>query len=232
MTRLHYVEFDLRPPMPSPKVLAGWKKHRSVTQDGFVYGVVAPSSLYGDPSWPMRDAAALRSELDRLANNLDALGASVLVLRTPLAVSPGSVALQRLTPVFERTQKLGVRTVWDPSGPWERRAAVAHASQFGVLVASDPLHDSIEDEAVVYARMRGLGFDRRYHASRLEEMAETLSACDTAYVVFDSSSAWREAVGFRAMIQGVDAAQELDDDDDLDDEDDSDDDLDDDEDED
>ncbi len=201
MTRLDYVEFDLRAPVPSPKVLASWKKH---CPEGFVYGLVAPASLYGDASWPLRDAAVVRSELDRLANNIDALGAKVLIFRTPMAVSPGSVALTRFAPVLERAKKIVPTVVWDPSGLWEREAAVEHASKFGAIVACDPLHDEL-DGPVAYARMRGLGVDRRYHAGRLEEIAEALSACDEAFVVFESGSAWREALGFTGIAQGVGA---------------------------
>lgn len=201
MSRLDYVEFDLRAPVPSPKVLASWKKHRP---ESFTYGLVAPATLYGDASWPLRDANALRSELDRLANNVDALGAGVLVLRTPMAISPGSVALQRFAPVLERAKKISPLVVWDPSGLWERDAAVEHAAKFGAIVACDPLHDEI-DGPVVYARMRGLGVDRRYHVGRLEELAEALSGCDEAYVVFESGSAWREALGFTGIAKGVGA---------------------------
>ncbi len=217
MTRLDYVEFDLRAPVPSPKVLASWKKHCPA---GFTYGLVAPASLYGDASWPLRDAAAVRSETDRLANNIDALGAGVLVLRTPMAISPGSVALNRFSPVLERLKKAAPVVVWEPSGLWEREAAVEHAAKFGAIVACDPLHDEL-DGPIAYARMRGLGVDRRYHAGRLEELAEALASCDEAYVVFESGSAWREALGFKGIAAGVGAQAMLEggDDDEGDDED-------------
>ncbi len=201
MARLDYVEFDLRAPTPSPKVLASWKKHRP---EGFTYGAVAPATLYGDPSWPLRDAAKVRSELDRLANHVDALGARVLLFRTPMAVSPGSVALQRFQPVLERAQKVAEVVVWEPAGLWEREAAVEHAAKFGAIVACDPLHDEVEGP-IVYARMRGLGVDRRYHVGRLEELAEALAGANEAFVVFESGAAWREALGFAGIAKGVGA---------------------------
>lgn len=207
--RLDYVEFDLRAPAPTPKALAAWKKQRP---ENFTYGLVAPNTLYGDPSWPLRDPAKVRSELDRLANNVDALGARVVVFRTPMAVSPGSVALTRLQPVFERAVKFAPIVVWEPAGLWERPAAVEWASQFGVIVASDPLHDEL-DEPVVYARMRGLGVDQRYHVGRLEEIAEALAGADEAFVVFASNAAWREALGFKALAAGLEADELLDDED-------------------
>ena len=195
--RLDYVEFDLRAPTPSPKVLATWKKHRP---ENFTYGVVAPASLYGDASWPLRDPAKVRSELDRLCNNIDALGARVVVLRTPMAVSPGSVALGRLTPVLERLVKVAPVVVWEPSGLWEREAAVAYAQKLGVVVACDPLHDEVA-EPIAYARMRGLGVDRRYHVGRLEALGFTGVA---------------QGVGAEAMLDGEEADDEDGDDEDED----------------
>lgn len=205
LSRLSYVEFVLRAPLPSPKALAAWRKH---TPEGFTYGLVAPASFYGDPSWPLRDPAALRSETDRFLNLADALGAGAVVFRTPMAVSPGSVALQRMGPVFERACKAMDAVVWDPAGLWEHEDAAAHAEKLGVIAACDPLHDPVEGP-VVYARMRGLGFDHKYHAGRLEELAEALAACDEAFVVFESGGAWREALKFAGIAAGAGAAAYL-----------------------
>ena len=206
LSRLSFVEFALRQPLPSPKALATWRKH---TPEGFTYGLVAPASFYGDPSWPLRDPAALRSETDRLLNLADALGAGALVFRTPMAVSPGSVALGRMAPVFERARKALDVVAWDPAGLWEREDAAEHAEKFGVLAACDPLHDEV-DEPVVYARMRGLGFDNKYHSGRLEELAEALAGCEEAFVVFESGGAWREALKFAGIAAGAGAAAFLD----------------------
>ena len=55
-----------------------------------------------------------------------------------------------------------------------------------------------------------LGVDRRYHVGRLEELAEALTSCDEAFVVFESGSAWREALGFKGIAAGVGAQAMLD----------------------
>lgn len=212
-SRLRFVEFTLRPPVPSPKVLAGWRR---AAPEGFTFAAVAPDSLYGERDWPLRDPVKLQSELDRFANNVNALGARVVVLRTPLAVSPGSVALKRFLPVLERAKGLGAILVWEPAGLWERDEAVAVASDFNAVVAGDPLQHEPE-ENLVYARMRGLGTDQRYTMGRLEALAERIAGADEAFVVFDSGSAWREAVGFAKLAGELLAS---DDDDDLDDDDD------------
>lgn len=195
-SKLRFVEYTLRPPVPSPKVLAGWQRS---APEGFTFAAVAPDSLYGERDWPLRDPIKLQSELDRFANQVNALKARVVVLRTPIAVSPGSVALKRFLPVLDRAKNFGAVLVWEPSGLWEREEAVAVASDFNAVVAGDPLQNEPE-ENIVYARMRGLGTDQRYTMGRLEALAERIAGADEAFVVFDSGSAWREAVGFAKLV--------------------------------
>lgn len=212
LQRLTLVEFDLRPPLPGPKALSGWKKE---APEGFVYAAVAPPALYGDRDFPLKNESTVRSEVDRMGNNVDALGAKVIVFRTPMSISPGSVGLRRLQPVLERARKMAPTVVWDPAGLWERETAVRFAKPLGVVVASDPLRDDVEGEAVVYARMRGLGSDARYSPARLEDLLSKLEGAETAYVVFASDGAWKEsgqlsrlAGTLSAEVEQADEAQE------------------------
>lgn len=213
MKKLGYVEYELRAPLPSPKTLAAQRK---AAPEHFEHGLVAPASLYGERDWPLRDPTLVRSELDRLANFCDAFGASVLVFKTPMAVSPGSVALKRFEPVLERARKMVETVVWSPAGLWEHEAAERFAADHGAIVACDPLRDDFGDAEVVYARMRGLGEDRRYSMAKLEELAEALHGVEDAYVVFESGEAWREALGFRKLVGELDE-DDIDDEDALDD---------------
>jgi len=197
LKKLAYVEYALRSPLPSPKALVA---HRKSAPEGFEHGIVAPASLYGERDWPLRDPALLRSELDRLKNFCDALGASTLVFKTPMAISPGSVSLKRFAPVLERAQAIVENVIWAPAGLWEREDAVRFADDYGALVACDPLRDEPDDSDVVYARMRGIGEDRRYSMAKLEALAESLDGVEHAYVVFESAESWREALGFRKLV--------------------------------
>ncbi len=194
MARLRFVEIDLRPPLPSPKTLAGWRKE---APEGFTFAAVAPPTLYGDPTWPLRDEARTRSELDRMMNNAKALAARVVVFRTPMAVTPGSVALRRLQATLERARKLapeGSLVVWEPSGLWEHAEAVTAVRDQGVTVACDPLHTTLGDQPLVYGRLRGLGVEQRYDAAKLEDLVAALAGTPEVYVVFQSAAGWAEAV--------------------------------------
>jgi uncharacterized protein YecE (DUF72 family) len=197
LQKLNYVEYELRAPLPAPKTFVA---NRKGAPEGFEHGLVAPASLWGERDWPLRDPAAVRSEIDRFANLCDALGASTVVFKTPMAISPGSVSLKRFAPLLERAAKIADTVVWAPSGLWQRDDAVRFAEEFGVLVACDPLRDEMTEDDVVYARLRGIGEDARYSMSKLEGIAEALDGAEHAYVVFESAESWREALGFRKLV--------------------------------
>ena len=202
LSRLRFVEIDLRAPVPPPKTLVSWRR---AAPEGFIFAAVAPESLFGARDWPLRDAANTRSELDRFGNQLDALGARLAVLRSPIGVSPGSASFERFRPVLERAKSLAPTLVWEPSGLWDHEEAARVAAEFGAIVAGDPLQDE-PAAAMAYARMRGLGTDQRYTMGRLEALAEKLEDVDEAFVVFESAQAWREAVGFAKLVGEIEAA--------------------------
>lgn len=164
--------------------------------------MVAPPTLWGEPDWPLRDPEVTRKELARLENMARALAPRVIVFRTPPAVRPGTVAFQRFLDVAARVKDLAPIRVWDPQGVWERQDARKAVHATGLLVTADPLRDPIEGEPVVYARMRGLGSDRRYHIGRMEDLAAALADTEEAFVVFDTPTGYAEAIRFARMLGG------------------------------
>src|SRR5207248_2503881 len=138
--KLRFVEMDLRPPTPGRKVLARWKGE---LPGDFTTAFLCPPSLLGPTDWPLRDGAAVRKEIDAIAPLAEAMTPRALVVRTPVAVSPGSVALKRFLAVMAKMHPLAPVRVWEPSGVWEREDAVKLAKEHGIVVASDPLRDEV-----------------------------------------------------------------------------------------
>lgn len=204
--RLRFVEWTPPEPTPRPGTLGRW---RTELPASFRFALVAPSSLWGERDWPLRDAAALERGLQWLGHAVAALKPEVLVLRSPPAVRPGTAGLRRLKELFPRVERLAERLVWDPVGLWEREEALAEVAGTKVVVACDPLHDAPKSEAVVYARIRGLGTQRRLHAGRLEDVALALRDSQVAYVVFDSEDALAEAVRFSKLVSDPEALAAL-----------------------
>jgi uncharacterized protein YecE (DUF72 family) len=203
--KLAFVEVDVGKPAPAPKVLERW---RSEAGESMVWAVVTPASFWGERDWPLRDEKATTAEIDRLVNVVKPLGARAVVLRTPPSIRPGTVAAKRFLAVAERVKKMAPIVVWEPGGLWEREDAQDLVEGTGIVVAADPLRDEVDGEGVVYARLRGLGSDRRYHAGRLEEIVVALANCEEAFIVFDTHDSFAEATRLRKLIEGLAADED------------------------
>jgi uncharacterized protein YecE (DUF72 family) len=200
-SRLHFVELELRSPLPPPKRL---QKLRSEVGDDFVLAVLAPVTLFGSEDAPLRDAAHTRAEVDRLQNAVSALKPDVIVFRTPKSLRPGTAALDRwLTLCRDRLCKMARVIVWEPTGIWEREAALEVTDDIeNLIVCADPLRDDVSGESRVYARLRGLGIDNRYNDGKLEAIAEALAECEEAWVVFATATGFNEATKLDALAKG------------------------------
>lgn len=203
--KLSFVEIEVARPAPTPKVLARWREEIG---DAMVWSIVAPAVLWGDRESPLRDEKATQVEIDRLVNVVKPIGARALLLRTPPTIRPGSVAAKRFLTVAERVRKMAPVVVWEPSGLWERRDAQAFVKHLGLIVACDPLRDEVAGEPIMYARMRGLGADRRYHQGRLEDILLAFAGVEEGFVVFDTAQSFAEAVRLRGLIEGLAAGGE------------------------
>lgn len=203
-SRLHFVELALHSPLPLPKRL---RKLRSEVGDDFVLAAVAPMSLFGSEDALLCDAAYTRAEIDRLQNAVSALEPNVLVFRTPKALRPGTAALERwLTLCRDRLYKMAPVIVWEPTGVWERDAALKLTEDIeNLIVCADPLRDDVTGESHVYARLRGLGIDNRYNDGKLEAIAAALAGCQEAWVVFATANGFGEATRLEAITRGVEA---------------------------
>lgn len=201
--RLHFVELELRSPLPAPKRL---QKMRAELGEGFVLSAIAPTTLFGSEDAPLRDAAHTRAEVDRLQNAVSALGLDVIVFRTPRALRPGTAALERWVALCrDRLCKMARVVVWEPTGVWEREAALEAVSDIeNLIVCADPLHDDVSGESHVYARLRGMGVDNRYNDGKLEDIAEKLAECEEAWVVIATPTGFGEANKLTAMLEGQD----------------------------
>lgn len=199
--RLHFVELELRSPLPAPKRL---QKLRADVGEDFVLAAIAPATLFGDEEFPLRDAAHTRAEVDRLQNAVKALAPDVLVFRTPRALRPGTAALERwMTLCRDRLCKMARVVVWEPTGVWEREAALEVTADIeNLIVCADPLRDDVSGESHVYVRLRGLGVDSRYNDGKLEDIAEKLAECEEAWVVFATPTAFKEATRLAAIAEG------------------------------
>jgi len=164
--------------------LLEWR--RTVGED-FVFSVVLPQPLVALEAGP--DADQLLSHAKMVA---DALGATWWLLRTPPTVAPSARATRKLEALVESIRSESRRIAWEPRGVWEESSALSTAAELDVHLVRDlAREDRLDDDPVVYTRLRALGEGARIGAAAAERVAERLEGVSDACVVVEGAGAGR-----------------------------------------
>jgi uncharacterized protein YecE (DUF72 family) len=162
-----------------------------------------------------RDSAPARDALRPFRAAIDAVGAVHAVFRSPPLFAPSAANRDRLRAFFGELatpEAIGASRVWLPDGLWEPRAAVAFATELGVLCAIDPLvhepgqpPDPYEDldAPALYLRISGLGRAGKLRAEQLEDLAALVEHYEdrSVTVAFESPSRWHDALNLKKLLQ-------------------------------
>lgn len=181
---------------PSQATLRRWRK---AVAPHFEFCVVAGPSVAR-----LRPGDALEAELETTLAQLTTLEARVLLLRTPMDVTPGQVWRDRMQRMLDRLPRDVLSVVWEPRGVWQEEEAALQARRWGVVLAVDPLREAVPDGPVVYARLRELGASRSYGLSQLDRVARAIgNERRDAYVVIETAGALKECKTLRKLVREV-----------------------------
>lgn len=162
-----------------------------------------------------RDSAPARDALKPFRAAVDALGAVHAVFRSPPLFAPSAANRDRLRAFFGELateEAIGTSRVWIPDGLWEPRAAVAFATELGVLCALDPLvqepgqppdlYDDL-DAPALYLRISGLGRAGKLRSEQLEDLVALVEHYEdrSITVAFESPSRWHDALNLKKLLQ-------------------------------
>jgi uncharacterized protein YecE (DUF72 family) len=199
---------------------AGLVQWRKTVGDQFAFSIVVPHALAA------LDAGVNGPQLHEHARQVaEALEATWWVLRTPPQVTPGARSM-RLVEALLAELRVGPRRVaWEPRGVWSDEQAIHAAQALGVSLVRDLAREErLDEDPVVYTRLRALGEGARVGAAAAERVAERLEGAEEAFVVVEGTGAGRMRTVLREAFGGPVAGggeppQDDDDDDEDDDED-------------
>lgn len=209
-----------------PAPLARW---RELAPPGAL-GLVAPWVLTqrkpprADRLWhhdatvgDFRDSAHGRSALSAFREAVIAVSASHAIFLSPPLFAPSTVHRDQLRMFFSEVatpETVGAKRVWVPDGLWEPRAAVAFATELGVICAIDPLviepghpEEQYEDldAPELYFRVTGLGRSGPIRSEKLEDLAVLVEHYEEIEltVAFASAARWQDARNFKKLLEGA-----------------------------
>lgn len=184
---------------PNDATLRRWRR---TVPPRFEFAVVAGPSV-----GLLRPGEAFDAELRAMLNTATLLEARVLLIPTPVDVTPSKLWRDRIAGLLDRLPRDANTIVWEPSGLWELEDAAAQAKKWGVTLAVDPTRDEPPAGPVVYARLRAAGAQRAFSRTALERVARAIVDRRDAYVVFETAGALKEAKVLRGLVRSLPAAQ-------------------------
>lgn len=175
--------------MPNAATLRRWRKNVPPT---FEFAVVCgPGMATLKPS----DAADAERALFTQAS--DILEARIVLVKTPVDVSPSQVWRDRLRTFVDGLRRDSTTVVWECSGPWEIEEAARFAKKIDVVLVTDPARDTVPEGPVAYGRLRALGETRSFGPAALERVARNIGERRDSYVVIETDTALAECKGLR-----------------------------------
>jgi uncharacterized protein YecE (DUF72 family) len=194
---LVFAEIELRPPLPRLPTLRRWRYRLPA---GLELALSAPQCTMVSRLGPFRFDDDLQEGLQWTVQAADALGANAVVLRTPSEFTTSRRDRDRFAAFSERLPRQPDRSwIWAPAGLWDADKAYPLAEKLGLVCAFDPLTAPVPAGEVLYARLVGLGTQRRYSEVTLNRIVEAVMLPDVrrAYVAFDSAGSFRDAVSLK-----------------------------------
>jgi uncharacterized protein YecE (DUF72 family) len=178
---------------PAAATLRRWRR---AVPPNFEFAVVAGPTLAR-----LRPNDGFEAELHAMLETATLVEARVLVICTPVEVTPSKAWRDRLAKVLDRLPRDVSQVVWEPSGLWETEDAALQARKWGVTVAVDPSRDEVPAGPIAYGRLRALGGTRAYSTAALDRVASAIGERRDAYVVIETTGALKEAKVLRQLVR-------------------------------
>ena len=201
-SELRFAELAPQAPLPKPGTLAKW---RQKLPEGFELALRAPAPSWQSPAGPLRPSRELDAGLIWLAEAVDALQASMIVVATSADVTTGARDRKRLRDYFSRIPRSEGRLIaWRPTGLWEPESVRSMASALSLVAGFDAVDDPAPDADVVYASLLAQGLRRSFSHALLLDVLDKLqsSGASRAFVTIESGQSFREARLLQALSEG------------------------------
>jgi hypothetical protein len=183
------LELPVEQSLPQPKKLATWPDARPDR----VFSLRLPLSSVL-PSAEQQQLVALAREAR------EALGARWCVLSTGPATTPTPRNRAQLERLGQELRHEAWRLAWEPRGVWGPEEAERWAEELGFVLVRDLSREAPPPGAVIYTRLRGLGFGARVGARAVERLAMNLDEAEEAYVILEGDGAQRAATLLRELL--------------------------------
>lgn len=131
-----------------------------------------------------------------------ALGARTILFQCPASFKPYEDNIKNLNAFFARIERKNMNFVWEPRGDWDLEVVKEICGQNDLWHVVDPFKVRTVTPEKCYFRLHGLtGWRYKYSDDELNDLAEIVPNNKLAYVFFNNSEMFKDAVRFREILE-------------------------------
>jgi hypothetical protein len=181
-----FAELRLRTPVPRIPTL---RRLGAGVPSGMQLALRAPQRCVVSSAGPLRRDAALQEALGWLDRAVTALGAGLVLVRTPVELMPGARGAALLREYAASVPAAQGRDwVWSAGGAWQPEDRDALAAELGWVAEFEPLLEEPPVGPVGYARIQCSGSSNPPE-SQVEHVLAALAGYERAYLVAEGPRA-------------------------------------------
>lgn len=128
------------------------------------------------------------------------LGASFVVFQSPPSFKPTQESVSNLRAFFGQIDRAGLLLGWEPRG-WPRELVGQLCKELGLVHVVDPFVEESAWGEIIYWRLHGRGgYNYQYSDDELRWLAERLDPGRKAYVMFNNTKMYEDALRFAELL--------------------------------
>jgi uncharacterized protein YecE (DUF72 family) len=130
------------------------------------------------------------------------LRATSVLFQCPASFRPTEENTARMRGFFRRTERHGLRFLWEPRGAWPADLVRGLCEELQLVHVVDPFVSQTVTPERIYFRLHGVGGSRHvYTDAELAHVASLVREADGAYVMFNNLPRVGDAQRFEALLE-------------------------------
>jgi uncharacterized protein YecE (DUF72 family) len=205
---------------PQPSTVQRW---RAQAPAGFAFTLKAWQLITHEPSSPsyhrsgvevrpearsrygsFRPTAEVRAAWERTRQVAQALQAGFIVFQCPASFRPSEENIDHLRRFFAEIERPAARLAWEPRGEWPPGQVAELCADLNLIHCVDPFLQPPVTSGAAYFRLHGReGYHYRYTDAELQQLADRASGFAEAWVLFNNTAMWDDALRFRSRVDHI-----------------------------
>jgi uncharacterized protein YecE (DUF72 family) len=124
-----------------------------------------------------------------------------VLFQCPASFEPTPQHKENMRDFFGAVDDHGLTFAWEPRGSWEAAEIASLCQDLDLIHCVDPFKPETVTQDLAYFRLHGIdSYYHNYTDHKLEQVRTWCEPFETAYVLFNNVSLWKDGLRLREML--------------------------------